>query len=169
MSASAWYVVQSRPNAEDLAIRNLERQGFRPYLPRYLKLRRHARRVERVARPLFPSYLFVALDLDADRWRAVQSTVGVARLVCRGERPAPLPAGLVEGLIERADEAGLIPLPSRPAFRPGQAVRLTEGAFVDLVGLYEGMSDSERVTVLLDLLGRKVKITAAAHAVEAAD
>ena len=33
------------------------------YLPRYLKRRRHARRVDIVAAPLFPRYLFVAIDM----------------------------------------------------------------------------------------------------------
>ena len=58
-----WYVVQSQPNAELKAVAHLNRQGFATYLPRYLKRRRHARRVEIIAAPLFPRYLFVSIDL----------------------------------------------------------------------------------------------------------
>ena len=61
-----WYVVQTHPHAEQKASLNLARQGYGVYLPRYLKRRRHARRVETVAAPLFPRYMFVAVD------RAVQ-------------------------------------------------------------------------------------------------
>ena len=61
--AAAWYVVHTHPRAEAKALLNLDRQGFSCYLPRYLKRRRHARRLETVAAPLFPRYLFVALDL----------------------------------------------------------------------------------------------------------
>jgi transcriptional antiterminator RfaH len=34
-----WYVVQTQVNAEPKAARNLVRQGFEIYLPRYLKRR----------------------------------------------------------------------------------------------------------------------------------
>ncbi len=85
-----WYVVQSQPSAEAKAVFHLNRQGFETYLPRYLKRRRHARRVETIAAPLFPRYLFVAIDLNAQRWRSVFSTVGVSRLVCQGEIPTPI-------------------------------------------------------------------------------
>ena len=68
-----WYVVHTQPHAEDKAIFNLRRQGFETYLPKYLRTRRHARRTEQVARPLFPRYLFVALDLAVQPWRAIQS------------------------------------------------------------------------------------------------
>ena len=45
----AWYVVQTQPHAETKASLHLVRQGFATYLPRYLKRRRHARRVDTVA------------------------------------------------------------------------------------------------------------------------
>jgi transcriptional antiterminator RfaH len=62
-----WYVVHAQPNAEAKVVSHLRNQGFRPYLPRYRKRRRHARRVEDVAAPLFPRYLFVSLDVEAER------------------------------------------------------------------------------------------------------
>jgi transcriptional antiterminator RfaH len=61
---SGWYVVQTQINAEAKAARNLLRQGFAIYLPRYLKRRSHARKIEKVPAPLFPRYLFVQIDLE---------------------------------------------------------------------------------------------------------
>ena len=87
-----WYVVQSQPNAEAKAVLHLNRQGFVTYLPRYLKRRRHARRVETVAGITVSRYLFVGIDLNAQRWRSIFSTVGVSRLVCQGELPMPISA-----------------------------------------------------------------------------
>ncbi|MGH9550353.1 MAG: transcription termination/antitermination NusG family protein, partial [Terriglobales bacterium] len=52
--ATKWYVVQTHPYAETKAAAHLGRQGFETYLPRYVKRRRHARRVNTVAAPLFP-------------------------------------------------------------------------------------------------------------------
>ena len=59
-----WFVVQAQPNAEHKAVAHLNRQGFTTYLPRYLKRRRHARRMDVVAAPLFPRYLFVSIGSD---------------------------------------------------------------------------------------------------------
>ena len=163
-----WYVVRTQPRAESKARVHLGRQGFETYLPRYFKTRRHARRVETVQAPLFPSYLFVAIDREKQRWRSISSTVGVSHLVCNGEEPAPVPDYVIDALRDREDETGLIRLPVRAPFESGDKVRLLDGAFVDCVGLFEGMKDIERVSVLLDLLGRKVRVLLDANAVAAA-
>ena len=88
-------MVQTQVNGEAKAARNLLRQGYDIYLPRYLKRRRHARKVDFVARPLFPRYMFVAIDMATQRWRSIQSTVGVSHLVCNGDDPAAVPEGVV--------------------------------------------------------------------------
>ncbi len=163
-----WYVIQSQPNAERKAIAHLERQGFRTYLPRYLKRRRHARRVEIVPAPLFPRYLFVAIDLEAQRWRSIFSTVGVSRLVCNGEMPTPIPDHVLGKLRAREDNDGFVRLERRPSFQAGDRIRVVEGAFADCLGLYEGMRDSDRIAILLDLLGRKVRVTVDIERIEAA-
>ncbi len=163
-----WYVVQTQPNAERKAVSHLERQGFATYLPRYLKRRRHARRVDTVAAPLFPRYLFVAIDMDTQRWRSIYSTVGVSRLVCAGDTPTPAPEQVVWTLKQREDAAGLIKLERRPQFRPGEKVRVLDGVFTDCLGLYDDMADRDRVAILLDLLGRKVRVLVDAESVVAA-
>ncbi|MCF8476726.1 MAG: transcriptional activator RfaH [Pseudolabrys sp.] len=165
---SRWYVVQTQPNAEKKAVTHLDRQGFVTYLPRYLKRRRHARRVDLVSAPLFPRYLFIEIDTAVQRWRSIYSTVGVSRLVCAGDTPTPVPDQVVTLLKQREDEAGLIRLDTRPSFRVGDKIRVLEGAFCDLLGLYEGISERDRVTILLDLLGRKVRVQVDAESVVAA-
>ena len=106
--------MRTQPRAESKARAHLGRQGFETYLPRYFKKRRHARRVETVQAPLFPSYLFVAIDREKQRWRSISSTVGVSHLVCNGEEPAPVPDYVIDALRDREDETGLIRLPVRP-------------------------------------------------------
>ena len=171
MTASAntkWYVVQSQPNAEIKATLHLQRQCFDVYLPRYQKRRRHARRVEFVTAPLFPRYLFVSIDLTAQRWRSVFSTVGVSRLICTGETPTPVPDAVIAAIRAREDASGLVNLGNRPLFAVGDKIRLLDGAFADCLGLYEGLKDSDRVAILLDLLGRKVRVMVDIDAVAAA-
>jgi transcriptional antiterminator RfaH len=43
-----------------------------------------------------------------------------------------------------------------------------EGAFYGCCGLYEGMSGPERVAILLELLGRKVRVALDSEIIEAA-
>jgi transcriptional antiterminator RfaH len=153
-----WYVVQSQVNGEAKAAVNLLRQGFEIYLPRYLTRRRHARKVDFVAKPLFPRYMFVAIDMATQRWRAIQSTQGVSHLVCNGEEPAAVPSGVLGALKAREDERGFVRMDARPAFAPGDKIRVLAGAFMDNAGLFDGMGDHDRVAILLDMLGRKVRV-----------
>jgi transcriptional antiterminator RfaH len=153
-----WFVAHTHPHAEVKACLHLERQGFEFYLPRYLKRRRHARKVDTVAAPLFPRYLFIAVDMTAQRWRSINSTIGIARFVCNGDEPVAVPEGVIDGLKFREDADGFIKLDRRPKLGVGDKVRVLDGAFADCLGLFEGFSDRERVTILLDLLGRKVRV-----------
>ena len=163
-----WYVAYTQPAAEHRAAAHLERQGFDAYLPQCRCIRRHARREETVLRPLFPRYVFVALDLDVDRWRSVNGTVGVSRMVCRSERPAALPGGVVEGLRISEIEEGVVPLSRLVLFDAGAKLRVLDGAFAGHTGVYHSMSEAERVVLLFDLIGREVRVEIPIHAVEAA-
>ena len=162
-----WYVAQTHARSELNALSNLTRQGFRAYVPQYLKRRRHARRTETVKRPLFPGYLFVLIDVERMRWRAIRSTVGVRSLICNGESPLPVPTGVVEDIRSREDQTGVIPIKEPVPFQKGETVRITHGAICDQIGLFECVSDDERVYVLLNLLGRQVRLNVPLNAVMA--
>jgi transcriptional antiterminator RfaH len=167
-SRPRWYVVQTHINSEVKAAGNLARQGFGVYFPRYLKRRSHARKVDLVARPLFPRYLFVAIDLAAQRWRSIQSTIGVSHLISWRDNPASVDDDVVGALKQREDERGFIRLERRARFLPGDTVRVLEGAFTDSLALVEGINDRERVAILLDFLGRKVRVLVGADLIAAA-
>lgn len=167
LTSPTWYVVQTQVNGEAKAAENLRRQGYQTYLPRHLKRRRHARKVDFVAKPLFPRYMFVAIDIATQRWRSVQSTIGVSRLVTNGDEPAAVPDGVVRALRAREDAKGFVKLDA-PAFAPGDKVRVLAGAFVDNAGLFNGMADHDRVSILLEMLGRKVRVLLDADMVTAA-
>jgi transcriptional antiterminator RfaH len=156
--STRWYVAQTHLHAEVKASQHLRRQGFEVYLPRYLRQRRHARRVDSVAAPLFPRYLFVSIDLTTQRWYSIQSTIGVARLIRHGDMPAAVPEAIVEGLKCREDAEGFVQLERRPRFAPGDKIRVSDGAFCDCLGLYDSINGNDRSAILLDLLGRKVRV-----------
>jgi transcriptional antiterminator RfaH len=121
-----------------------------------------------VARPLFPRYLFVALDVARDRWRTVQSTFGVSNLVVVGNDPVAMPAGVVEEIRAREGAQGFVQLGLPAGLKPGSPVRLLDGVFAEYRGVFERLADDRRVTVLLELLGREVRVFVPAASVAAA-
>lgn len=155
---ATWYVVQTHPHAEAKAAEHLRRQGFEVYLPRYQKQRRHARRVETIAAALFPRYLFVAFDMAIDSWHCIRSTLGVARLVGGENGPAVISAAIIDDIRRREDKTGLVPVQSPPLFQKGERVQLTDGVLSTYSGVFDGMTEKDRVAVLLDMLGRRVRV-----------
>ncbi|KAB2938998.1 MAG: transcriptional activator RfaH [Hyphomicrobium sp.] len=163
-----WYVVSTQPYQEARAELNLRRQGYEPWLPKLLRERRHARRVDMTKAPLFPGYLFVALDPRVQKWRAINSTFGVRQILCHGDRPRPVEQGFVEALKETSDDAGVVALPNADAFALGQPLRLLAGPFANSIGTLLRLADKDRVALLLDLFGREVQITVSRRNVIAA-
>lgn len=162
-----WYVIYTHAGSEAMAQGQLARQNFVTYLPKYRKQRRHARRVSEITVPLFPRYLFVELDLDTQRWRAVNSTYGVRYLVCMGESPAALPEQIIPEIREREAEDGHIALPHKELFNKGEVVQITAGPLTDQVGLFQCADDGDRTIILLSLLGREVPVRVRSEALRA--
>ena len=153
-----WYVVYTRHGAEKLAEGHIAYQGFETYLPLCRRTIRHARRVAYVSKPLFPRYLFVAIDVSKQRWRTINGTFGVNCLVSMGNKPQALPNGVVDELKAREAGQGLIEISQDIPFKTGETVRLTGGALTDQVGLFQKLGERDRVSVLLDMLGRKLEV-----------
>jgi transcriptional antiterminator RfaH len=162
-----WYVVHTHARAEATAAAHLERQGFQTYCPKYLKRRSHARRVTTEPAPFFPRYIFVAMDMESQRWRAVSSTIGVSSLVGWEGGPAHVRDAVVAQLRAREDATGFIADRDLSSFRRGDRVRVCDGAFAAIAGLFDFVTEAGRVAVLLDLLGRKVRVVLDGAAISA--
>jgi len=153
-----WFVVQSQPKKELYAAAQLANQDFRPFVPRLRRTVRHARKTRTVLAALFPRYLFVALDLERDRWRSVLGTFGVTTMIMAGERPRPVPAGVVESLADVADASGAVDFAS--SLTPGQEVRFLDGPFAEQIGRITRLDERGRVAVLLEIMGGERAVTA---------
>jgi transcription elongation factor/antiterminator RfaH len=151
-----WYVVHTQPQRELQAAQQLENQDYRVFLPRFFKSRRHARKFETVLAPLFPRYMFIVLDLGRDRWRSVNGTYGVDRLLMRSGEPEPVPHGLIEQLTSGTAADGVVRC--GPALKEGQTIRVTAGPFAELIGKLDRLDDQGRVRVLLEIMGGTVPV-----------
>ena len=151
-----WFAVNTLPRREFGAQRQLENQGFRVFLPQRLKTVRHARKLTNVQAPFFPRYLFVKLDLTIDRWRSVNGTFGVTSLVMQGERPLPLPHGIVETMLASIGDNHVLRF--EHSLKPGVEVRLIAGPFAEQLGILESLNDSGRIRVLLNIMGGTIRV-----------
>lgn len=156
-----WFVAQLKPNGLTLACRNLGRQGFAAFVPK---------RLETVAgkstrRPLFPGYLFVQFDPARHGWQAVNSTRGITRLLLNDPRaPSPLPAQFMAGMLARCDRDGLLLPPEN--IEAGDRIRVISGPFADLVTTVDSLDNDQRLRVLIDLMGQKVRTVIPPDSVE---
>ena len=155
---SHWFAVQVQSRREKLACIHLERQGFATFSPSLKRMKARAARTVCVREALFPGYVFVKLDLSQDRWRSVNGTIGVSRLVTFGDAPARLPEGFVEGLEELQDEAGSVCFDV--SLETGDKVRIVGGALDDMTGELLTGDGPARVMVLIELLSgpRRVSV-----------
>ena len=147
-------VVNTQPHKERAVIDNLGRQGYEGYCPKIVRRVSHARKISSVLRPLFPGYLFVALDVERQGWSAIGSTIGVRRVIKFGDRPALIGSGFVQSLKSREVD-GAIARPENP-YRIGDDVRLHGTAFDGVIAKIVELGDNDRITVLLGLLQRTV-------------
>lgn len=161
----AWYAIYTHTKMEKWARANLWERGFEVYLPLYRKQRRHARKVDWVTAPLFPRYLFVRADLEAGDRRALTTAPGVDHLVSFGNSTPKIDDRIVAEIRAREDAEGNVRLCDPAQLKAGDTVRLHSGALYDKTGLFLQSSDADRVVVLLELLGRQVKVKVPAASV----
>jgi len=139
-----WYVVQTKPRKEEFVLGQLSSRQTEIFFPRLLE---STGRVQRVA-PMFPSYLFVKLDVD-QLGKGVRYTPGVKDFLrCDGE-PEPLSPEIVAGLQNRTGPSGIYRRPPIP-FEPGARLRIEDGPLRGMDVIFEQeLSGPERVAVLL--------------------
>jgi transcriptional antiterminator RfaH len=166
-SGERWYVAMTLPRRERLAATQLDNQRYRSFLPIQLETRRHARKFTTVLAPVFPRYVFVILDVDRQRWRSVNGTVGVQRLITDGERPLPVAPGVVETLVQSSGHHGAL-IYRVDELAVGDRVKLVSGPFAGSLGVLQRLDGAGRVQILLALLGGSVKVSAARDVVVAA-
>ncbi|OOY98795.1 transcription/translation regulatory transformer protein RfaH [Solemya velum gill symbiont] len=154
-----WLAVQTKPRQEQIAVDNLERQGFVVYYPRISKRKRLRGSWQMVTSALFPGYLFLQADLQQQDVSVVRSTVGVAILVRFGTHLVPVPEEVIGFLQQHEDSQLQSRVDKEWPHKPGDRVEITEGPFAGLSGIYQVEKDDERIILLLDLLGRQSNIT----------
>lgn len=155
LSTLSWYLVHTKPRQEDIALANLERQGYECYLPQMRIERIRRRKAEVATEPMFPRYLFIRLDSSdqGKSWSPIRSTLGVSQLVHFGARAAKVDDTLVDLLRQR--ERGL---PTEAMFHSGDSVVITDGPFAGIEAIYQTADAERRAFILLEILAKPVSM-----------
>lgn len=161
LSASGlnWFAVYTKPRQEHIALLNLEGQSFECYLPMAERPQRPRPTPKRsLNEAMFPRYLFLRADPGCQSLATVRSTVGVSGLVRAGSEPIKIPSSIIAGLKARMHPAtGRIKLNSI-ALRAGDKVRVSDGPFADLEGIFKECRGRTRSLLLLEILGRQTAV-----------
>lgn len=155
LSTLSWYLVHTKPRQEDVALANLQRQGYECYLPQMRIERIRRRKAEVATEPMFPRYLFIRLDSSdqGKSWSPIRSTLGVSQLVHFGARAAKVDDTLVDLLRERERA-----LPREAMFHSGDSVVITNGPFAGIEAIYQTSDAERRAFILLEILAKPVSM-----------
>ena len=161
MSAE-WYVLQTKPRKEDYVVGQLNARNAEIFFPKLIEsVRSGDGRQQRLA-PMFPSYLFVKLDVD-ENGKGVRYTPGVKDFLrCDGE-PEPVSPEVVETLQHRTGPSGVYCPPPRH-LEPGARLRIENGPLRGMDVIFEKeMSGPERVAVLLAEVNLHARVVLSRH------
>ena len=151
-----WYAIRIKVNRErdvEKRLRDLRLEVFQPWMR---ARRRIGSKFHWVQVPLFPGYIFCRLDMVLSG-KAARYSPGVKDFLSFGSRIAEVGEDIIDALRERCPD-GIAQIDSVRA-KPGDTVRINEGPFSGLEAIFEQkLKGSERVAVLLDILGRQTRI-----------
>lgn len=155
-----WIVGHTKPSQEARAALNLRRQALEIYLPLFFDKAANRRK------PLFSRYIFVRESGGV--CFILRNSFGMSGPVAMADQPATVDNAVIEELRKR-ERHGLVELPDHgETFLRNQAVRIKEGPFSGLSGLYQGQSSHERVKVLLSFMGAETVCNVDVRSLEAA-
>ena len=147
-----WFVIQTIPKKEEEARSYLSLKGVEIFNPLMENFLIRNGKINKEYKPLFPGYMFGKFDLEQDyalvRWgRGVKKVLSLG-----GGYPTPVSEEVVEIIKRRTDSHGIVRKSYH--FEANDRVRVKSGPMKDLLGIFERwVSDSERVRVLLNLIG----------------
>ncbi|WP_251360164.1 transcription/translation regulatory transformer protein RfaH [Kangiella sp. TOML190] len=154
---TSWYLIQAKPKQQAKAKEHLDNQGIENFYPtiEIEKIIRGKR--QKVLEPLFANYIFVRLDDEAIGWSKIRSTRGVRDFVRFGSQVAKVPEPLIESIKQDVSSLTAESIESNVP-KVGEKVKITDGVFKDLEGIYKAKNGEERSIILLTVLNKVTEL-----------
>jgi transcriptional antiterminator NusG len=160
-----WFVVHTYSGYEERVKKNLEqrvrsmdsgREVLEVVIPTEdeIEVRDGQRRT--VTKKILPGYVLVKMKLSDQSWSVVRNTPGVTGFVGSGGKPTPLQEEEVNRILKQM--AAEVPR-VKVGFRKGQSVRVTDGPFIDFVGVVDEINPGKgKIKVFLSLFGQETAV-----------
>ena len=161
----SWFVIHTYSGYEERVKRNLEQrikfmdsegEVSQVVIPTEDEIEVRAGQRQTVSKKILPGYVLVEMGMSDQSWKIVRNTPGVTGFVGSGDKPTPLSEEEVSQILKQMEaEAPRLKI----GFREGQSVRVTDGPFVDFIGVVDSLnSEKGKVKVLLSLFGRETPV-----------
>ena len=156
-----WYVVHTKPRKEGMANSLLKSQGFETLYLYYSGVVKHARKVRKVDKSLFPRYIFAGLT-NGQAVYDINHTIGVSTVIYCGDKPLEVPESVIEELRARGDKDGMVrftpreTVEHRQRYMRGQMVRINEGPLVGFLACVE-LDTGHQVKVWVEMFKSEVE------------
>ena len=160
-----WYVIHTYSGYEERVKKNLEQRikfmdsenkVFQVVIPTEEEIEVRSGQRRTVAKKTLPGYVLIQMKMSDQSWNIVRNTPGVTGFVGSGGKPVALEGEEVDQILKQMmDEAPKV----KVSFRRGQSVRVTDGPFLDFVGIVDEISPQKgKVKVLLSLFGHETPV-----------
>jgi len=160
-----WYVIHTYSGHEERVKKNLEQRVkfmdtgteiAQVVIPTEEEIEVKGGRRRTITRKILPGYVLVQMKMDETTWSVVRNTPGVTGFVGSGNTPTPLQEKEVSEILKQMSaEAPKV----KVGFRKGQSVRVTDGPFIDFVGVVDEINTEKgKVKVLLSLFGQETPV-----------
>lgn len=148
-----WTLVYTKPKHELRALYNLERQGFKCFMPICKIERIKQGKPHFIEEPLFPRYIFIVLSQSdvGSNWSSIRYTLGVMKLVTLGGLPVKVMPEIVSNL-RQCREIIL------DRFYSGEEIHLIKGPLKGLEAIFIEKKGLTRSMILINMLGRNISI-----------
>jgi len=155
-----WAVLRAQAHREAFVARSVSSRGVECYIPV-----RPTTRKSGTANILFPGYVFAQVSPSSDDLLRIRSAPGVSYVLPRAGVPTLLPDPLIGAI--RAKEEELRGRSDSPQFRNGEQVRVLNGPFRWVEGIFDRkLSASGRVRILLSLANGRIAVQMSATDLE---
>jgi len=160
-----WFVIHTYSGYEERVKKNLEQrikfmdsesEISEVIIPTEEEIEVRGGQRHTVNKKILPGYVMIQMKMSDQSWNIVRNTPGVTGFVGSGSKPEALQEEEVSRILKQmAAEAPKV----KVGFHKGQSVRVTDGPFIDFVGVVDDISLGKgKVKVLLSLFGRETPV-----------
>jgi len=161
----SWFVIHTYSGYEERVKRNLEQrikfmdsegEIAEVVIPTEDEIEVRSGQKQTVSKKILPGYVLIQMGMSDQSWKIVRNTPGVTGFVGGGDEPAPLTDEEITRILKQMEaEAPKLKI----GFQEGESVRVTDGPFLDFIGVVESInSEKGKVKVLLSLFGRNTPV-----------